>query len=136
MLFTLMLCFVILKVGEDLIIAKVRRLIPPELALVVFDGGEYSSQDSIDLFSRARMIIGVHGGALSNIIFSSVGCTVIELGFTTVRSRHYHQMSVALGLAYHIVHLVPTDLGLGANLVVLQITFASKITCRSDIAQI
>ena len=45
---------------------------------VLFKGG-YSLDESIALFSRARIIIGVHGGAFYNMLFAPKGTHIVEI---------------------------------------------------------
>lgn len=52
------------------------------LALDVFDSSAFAGADAqalLDYWSTARLIIGPHGGALSNLVFAGCGTTVIEL---------------------------------------------------------
>lgn len=52
------------------------------LTLEVFDSSAFAGADAqtlLDYWSTARVIIGPHGGALSNLVFAGCGTTVIEL---------------------------------------------------------
>lgn len=40
---------------------------------------DYSMVEKVKLFSQAECIIGAHGGGLTNIIFSSTGCKIIDI---------------------------------------------------------
>ena len=68
---------------------------------VVFDGGKMSTAEAVALFSRAAVVVGVHGAALANILFSPSSALLVELGFKTPTAVHYEQSALALGLAYH-----------------------------------
>ena len=52
----------------------------------MFRGG-YSLKEAADIFSRTRLVIGVHGGAFYNIQFSAVNTAVIEIVPTTQEGR-------------------------------------------------
>lgn len=52
----------------------------PQYPLVVFNGS-MAPQDAIDLFQRARVVIGPHGAGLSHILFSAPGTAVVEFIF-------------------------------------------------------
>ena len=49
--------------------------------LVIFDGGLTLSQ-SMETFGKARVIVGVHGGAFYNMNFAPLTTTIIEFGPT------------------------------------------------------
>ena len=88
--------------------------------LVVFDGSA-GIAGSVPLFRRARAVVGVHGGALSNVLFSahdSAGNGRVLLVELTVASRiaaHYAHAAAALGLRYQAVPLVDDGHGVGAS---------------------
>ena len=56
---------------------------------VVFDGGKMSTAEAVALFSRAAVVVGVHGAALANILFSPSSALLVELGFKTPTAVHY-----------------------------------------------
>ena len=84
------------------------------LELVVFDGS-LSIADTIELFARARIVVGVHGGALSNVLFCPKGALLVELTVDSPYTRHYEHAAVALGLEYVGIPLVRDERGVGAN---------------------
>ena len=49
------------------------------------------------LFSRAVAVVGVHGGALSNILFCRDGTLIVEIAPRSVQSWHYAHAAAALG---------------------------------------
>ena len=51
--------------------------------VVLFKGG-YSLAQSIEIFGKAKIIIGVHGGAFYNIMYAPKGTHVIEIMPTTI----------------------------------------------------
>jgi hypothetical protein len=101
-------------VGERSLIEALQESIPATLDFTVFDGGKVSPSESIELFSSAHAVIGVHGGALSNILFCQPGTAIVELGFRAPHSRHYAAMSFGLDLAYSLVLLEPQQQGMAS----------------------
>ena len=71
--------------------------------------------DTIELFARARIVVGVHGGALSNVLFCPKGALLVELTVDSPYTRHYEHAAVALGLEYVGIPLVRDERGVGAN---------------------
>ena len=70
-----------------------------------FDGSGPTA-DAIALFARAAVVIGVHGGALANLVACGEGVTtVLEIGFRSRFTRHYAAASAALGLQYVLIEL-------------------------------
>lgn len=94
--------------NEDALLAAVRAEAsgcPGGAEVVVFDGDKAKVADAIALFSRAAVVVGVHGGALANTVFCRQGTRVIELGLRSPATRHYAHAAFALGLGYSL-HLV------------------------------
>ncbi len=91
-----------------------------ELELVIFDGSA-GIKGGVPLFRRACAVVGVHGGALSNVLFSAhddVHAARVMLVELTVASRiaaHYAHTAEALGLRYAAVPLVDDGHGVGAT---------------------
>jgi capsular polysaccharide biosynthesis protein len=61
-------------------------------------------RDHIDLFRRARVIVGPHGAGMMNILWSSPGTHVVEIGYTTGMTlpEMYAEMSLHLEQRYWI----------------------------------
>ena len=55
------------------------------------------------IFSRASVVIGVHGAGLTNILFAKKGTPVIEISLYTARHRDYMHLSAALLHPYYAV---------------------------------
>ncbi|KAF4743343.1 hypothetical protein FOZ63_032267, partial [Perkinsus olseni] len=70
-----------------------------------FDGAEAGAKEAVALFSRAAVVVGVHGAGLSNILFCKEGAAVVELGFANPLVWHYMYIAEALGLRYERVLL-------------------------------
>ena len=59
--------------------------------------------DQIKIFNEAELIVAVHGGGLSNLVFCQAGTTLLEI-FPDQYVRHYfHEICLKRGLAYHYV---------------------------------
>ena len=66
--------------NEDQLLAALGASFPTD-KLVVFDGYSSSVPESIELFRRAKVVVGMHGAGLSHAIFSAPGTAVIEMLF-------------------------------------------------------
>jgi len=114
--------------GEDSFLDYLTKSIDHRFSVEVFNGEE-SVSEMLSLFQQARIVIGVHGAGLSNILFSPPGIDVIEFGFKSSHARHYAHISAALGHNHNIVEATPGPLGIAAEKVeierqVLQTTFS------------
>ena len=67
--------------------------------MTVFDG-KLPINEALALFSQAAVVVGVHGGALANVVACGEGTLLVEIGFTAGYTRHY--AAVALGLGWSI----------------------------------
>jgi tetratricopeptide (TPR) repeat protein len=65
---------------EDAIILLLRKHIfrKCELDVIKFVPEEYSFLETKDIFEQAYAVVGMHGGALSNIMFCDIGTHIIE----------------------------------------------------------
>ena len=87
---------------------------------ILFKGG-YSLEESIEIFGKAKVLIGVHGGAFYNMNFSPSNINIIEVMPTdkngniepsTVAHKIIWQMADMLGQAYTRICATPlNDLG-------------------------
>jgi capsular polysaccharide biosynthesis protein len=67
-----------------------------------FRASEETFEQTVAKFAAAKVIIGVHGAGLSNMLFSPVDCAVVELAMATPRHRDYMHLSQALDLNYWV----------------------------------
>ncbi len=65
--------------------------------------GNMSVVEQARAFGDAGVIIGVHGAALTNLVFASAGAKVIELHTPSRRGMHYWELSSARQLDYYYV---------------------------------
>ena len=77
------------------------------LRLVVFHGGEVTIAQSIELFRQARVVVGVHGAGLANILFCAPGATLIEVPMLEPTYRDYMHAAAALDIRYWVHAALP-----------------------------
>merc|ERR1712086_530946 len=98
----------------------------PELKLAVFNGG-ISLAKQVSLFQSARAVVGIHGGALTNILFCRSSVDIFEIGFSSPLAGHYRHLATTMGLRIHLLPLVADERGLGAREVKMQDMEASVV---------
>ena len=63
--------------------------------------------DAAELFSRAALLTGPHGGGFLNLIYCAPGTPIIEIGYTAAQPMpypsYYHTMARRLGLQFWVV---------------------------------
>jgi capsular polysaccharide biosynthesis protein len=88
---------------------KVRANAPYEESLVnqltphgftVFDPENYSCHEQIEVFSKASAVVGIHGAALSNIVFTSPNCSVFEIFSHPYRTYFFRELAKNNGNPY------------------------------------
>lgn len=68
--------------------------------------------EQIALFRRARLVVGPHGGALTNCLWQAAGSAVVELPLAPLQRSEFSVMAAALDLQYWLVpELAATQLG-------------------------
>ena len=64
---------------------------------------KYAVKDQIRIFNEADLIVAVHGGGLSNLVFCEPGTTLLEI-FPDQYVRHYfHEICVKRGITYDYI---------------------------------
>ncbi|KAF4758106.1 hypothetical protein FOZ63_033394 [Perkinsus olseni] len=89
--------------NERRLVAALRKI--GQIDVREFDGAEVGAKEAVALFSRAAVVVGVHGAGLSNILFCKEGAAVVELGFANPLVWHYMYIAKALELRYERVLL-------------------------------
>ena len=56
-------------------------------ALHIFRGDSLSLPDTISLFGSARLVIGLHGAGMANMVYCPPGTHVLEIALPTPRHR-------------------------------------------------
>jgi len=83
---------------EDQVIENELKKHIPDSELV--NPGELSVEEQIILFSNAKIVIGLHGGGLSNIVWMHSAGKLIELFNHPYRTADYERLCVELGIGY------------------------------------
>ncbi|EGD83513.1 hypothetical protein PTSG_12129 [Salpingoeca rosetta] len=112
---------------EDALIGAIETAVGNHARVVVFRGQEMPIANTIALFSQADVVVGVHGGALANVIFCPSGAALFEIGFNTTHTQHYRHLALALDLSYSLSPLVPDERGVGRKRVALPDGAAARI---------
>lgn len=73
------------------------------LELVVFHGDSTSLKDTVALFSRALLVVGVHGAGLANMVYSPPHTHIVEVALKTPRHRDYAHAAMALDHYYWVI---------------------------------
>ena len=69
---------------------------------------------TVKLFHSATVVVGAHGEALVNSIFSRPGTTVIEMGFESVpQASQYRHLSTSIGLKHVNINLAKDSRSFG-----------------------
>lgn len=76
----------------------------------LFESSKHSLLESLQLFHRAAAVVGVHGGALANIMSCSTRTALVEIGFSTIGAQQYKHVAHALGMTYRRVTVTPDPL--------------------------
>jgi capsular polysaccharide biosynthesis protein len=84
---------------EDQTIENELKKSIPESELV--NPSELSVEEQINLFSNARIVIGLHGGGLSNIVWMHSAGKLIELFNHPYRTADYERLCVELDMEYY-----------------------------------
>merc|ERR1711871_609830 len=85
-------------------------------SMMKFEGSKMPMKDAAKLFGGGlRIIVGIHGAALTNAIFAKRGSTLIEFGFRAAVARHYEHLALALGLEYHRILLETDEHAMGSE---------------------
>jgi hypothetical protein len=85
-------------VNEEEILSILRRRYGKDL--VIFVGRDWDVKSTIDLFARARLVIGPHGGAFVNTLFCAPGTALVEFLPALQPTQHYYRTSVCLSQQY------------------------------------
>lgn len=67
------------------------------------DPSMFSVQEQISIFSEAKIIVGLHGGALANMIWCAPGAQVIEIFNHPYRTHDFVRLSAACNHRYFCI---------------------------------
>jgi len=94
--------------NEQEILTRLKKVAQANNAeLRVFVGNETSASATVRLFSGAAMVVGPHGGGLSNVLFCQDGASLVEFALPEPTMRFYAHAAVALSLDYWVVTAPP-----------------------------
>eukprot|EP00049_Salpingoeca_infusionum_P027347 m.31718 g.31718 ORF g.31718 m.31718 type:complete len:657 (+) comp9456_c0_seq1:283-2253(+) len=102
---------------EAELISKLTQNLRGAANLLVFVSSDWTIAQAISIFSQAKVVIGVHGGALANTVFCQTGTTVMEIGFRSALTQHYQHIAAAQGLRYTKIRLAADEGGVGRHTV-------------------
>ena len=74
----------------------------------VIEPGSLSFREQIAIFRQARIIAGIHGAGMTNLIWAPQGTRVVELMPRTFRNGCYEGISLVLGHDHRVI-LCPAD---------------------------
>lgn len=92
-----------------------REIIDRVEGSILINPGDFTVDEQINIFSRARIIIGLHGGALTNCIWMDCSGAVIEIFNHAYRTADYERLCIELGMTYRSVeteNLSASEVGL------------------------
>jgi Glycosyltransferase 61 len=69
----------------------------------VIDPGKLSFREQIETFRKARVVAGVHGAGMSNLLWAPAGTRVIELMPDTFRNGCYEAISRVIGHRHEVL---------------------------------
>ena len=92
--------------NDNLIESSILNQIP-EAKLI--DPGDFSIAEQIRLFSQAKLVIGLHGGALTNVVWMNNSGTLIEVFNHPYRTTDYQRLCAELGIHYFGFDAVDMD---------------------------
>jgi hypothetical protein len=93
--------------GEERLVARLEGL---GFTCLTLSGRPLDEQ--IELFRRAEIVVGPHGGGLSNLVWCSPGTAVVELYGCDYVNPVFWRLSDTLGLRHHHVIGVPATPGM------------------------
>lgn len=73
------------------------------------EGAALPFAEQVALASRTRVLVGVHGAGLTNMLFMPEGAHVVEIANPRYPSPAFYALAAALGLRYWLVWGVPSD---------------------------
>jgi capsular polysaccharide biosynthesis protein len=66
----------------------------------LIDPSDYPIQQQIEIFSQASVVIGLHGGALTNAVWMDCSGKLIEIFNHAYRTSDYQRLCLELGISY------------------------------------
>jgi capsular polysaccharide biosynthesis protein len=85
--------------NEKQLISALQQLVPMEVICLE----DLSVAEQARLFGQARLVIGMHGAGLANLVYCRIGCSVIEIHNPFYVNPLYFQISRLMQLHYYAV---------------------------------
>jgi hypothetical protein len=79
----------------------------PEAKLV--DPGDFMISEQIKMFSEAKVVIGLHGGALTNVVWMDNAGKLIEIFNHAYRTTDYQRICVEIEIRYVAIDAIDLD---------------------------
>jgi len=76
-----------------------------------FDAGKVSLREQAEAFASAEIVIGIHGGAMTNIVFCTPGTQVVEIFGWRYVNPCYRSLASAVGAEHYAVLDMPERRG-------------------------
>ncbi|CUG94234.1 Hypothetical protein, putative [Bodo saltans] len=92
------------------LVAAIKQVATATHDVILFESSKQSLLESLALFHGAAVVVGVHGGALANIMACTETTSLVEIGFNTIGAQHYKHVAGALGMPYRRVRVNPDPL--------------------------
>lgn len=93
--------------NEQAVIDALRKIVAADPALRLHivrpTADNLSVADAVDLFSHARLVVGVHGAGLTNAMFCAPGTPLVEVTLPEAMFGMFAHLAEALQLPYHAV---------------------------------
>lgn len=96
-------------------LAEVAKEALPQLEFITFRSANGGLVKEINVFQQARVVVGVHGGGFTNLLFAPTDTIAFELGFTSPFAGHYRHLAAAMGLKLVTINLSTDVRGMGVR---------------------
>jgi capsular polysaccharide biosynthesis protein/tetratricopeptide (TPR) repeat protein len=74
-----------------------------ERGFTIVTPGELSFAEQVELFGRARLILGIHGAGLTNLVWAPQNCTILELAPEGLRDVGYRFSAQLCGHHFAVI---------------------------------
>lgn len=82
-------------IGEEKLVKKLEQN-----GFLAIDAGQYSIFEQMAIFSKAQVVVGVHGAALTNIVYAESSCCVVEITSSCWDMPFFENIAKAGGQKY------------------------------------
>jgi capsular polysaccharide biosynthesis protein len=82
-------------IGEEKLIKKLE-----ERGFVSIDAGQYSVFEQMAIFAKAKTVVGVHGAAMTNIVYAGNSCRVVEISSSCWDMPFFEDIAKVCGQNY------------------------------------